>query len=743
MMTRSMLILCALILLLPGFSFAQISEGGTPPSFTTNVKSSIASISLRPVDNSLLLAQDEAELSKDEPLPFGFPHEVAYDMTNAGIWERLPDGGRLWRLRVECPEAYSINLVYRKFWLPPGAQFFVYNEDRSMVIGAFTARNNKEYGTFATQPVRGDVSILEYYEPPDAAAPGVIAIERVVHAYRNLFDWEVAKDLLDFGSSGACNNNVNCPVGDEWQDDKRAVAMILTSGGWRLCTGALVNNVREDLTPYFLTANHCLGGEESWIFMFNYESPTCSNVDGPTWMTLQGSILRANYYNSDFALLELVEDPPDSYSVYYAGWSAIDEPAQSTVGIHHPSGDIKKISFDYDPVVSTNYAAGSNGSHWRVAQWDDGTTEPGSSGSPLFDSLTHRIIGQLHGGTASCASLTSDYYGKFAKSWDVGATAATRLKDWLDPDNTGMLALDGLDPQGASFTGTPQHGFTPLDVQFTGTSFLPVDSWEWDFGDGGSASVQAPLHAYTTPGIYDVRLDVTAGVDSASRVRQDYIIALADTVRTADTVVEQAGRFSITLYGTNVVPVYLMTLPVLYDGTLDLVLDSFSTTGCRTDYFEVASAVHVDANRAKVTVRLQAESGSTGSELAAGSGPILKLYFNAPTALPGDTAWIDLDGYDIFNLQFVGSLLQYEPAAVSAGITYPVCCEGIRGDATNDDRVNVVDLTSMVDYLFKGGDEPACYDEADCDGNGLVNVSDITFLVDFLFKEGPDPVSCP
>ena len=131
--------------------------------------------------------------------------------------------------------------------------------------------------------------------------------------------------------------------------------------------------------------------------MFNYESPNCANNDGPTWMTVQGSIKRANNAFSDFALLELLETPPDSYSVYYSGWSAINEAAQSSVGIHHPSGDIKKISFDYDALLSANYGTSGEPSHWRVIQWDDGTTEPGSSGSPLFDSLTHRIVGQLHG----------------------------------------------------------------------------------------------------------------------------------------------------------------------------------------------------------------------------------------------------------------------------------------------------------------------------------------------------------
>ncbi|MFQ6008954.1 MAG: trypsin-like peptidase domain-containing protein, partial [Candidatus Zixiibacteriota bacterium] len=435
---------------------AQVSMGGTPISFTRTTRADIHTVTMPPVDVAALLAEDSIEQSKGVPYRFGYPFEVSYNLNNSGTWEVLSDGGRLWRLRIECPGAYSINLIYDSFWLPEGAKFYIYNENRSQIIGAFTHRNNKEHGQFATALVKGDVSILEYYEPANVEKPGIISIQRIVHAYKNLFDRHKAKEALDFGESGSCNNNVNCPEGEPWQDDKRAVAMITTQGGFRLCSGVMVNNVRQDLTPYFLTANHCLGGEQTWVFMFNYESPTCANIDGPTWMTVSGSTLKANNSYSDFALLLLNETPPDSYNVYFAGWAADDIASPSSVGIHHPSGDIKKISFDYDPLTSTAYLGGpgSGNSHWRVGNWEDGTTEPGSSGSPLFNP-EHRVVGQLHGGYASCTSITPDWYGKFSKSWNYGGSPSIRLKEWLDPDNTGTLVLDGRDAVGIAITHDP------------------------------------------------------------------------------------------------------------------------------------------------------------------------------------------------------------------------------------------------------------------------------------------------
>ena len=62
---------------------------------------------------------------------------------------------------------------------------------------------------------------------------------------------------------------------------------------------------------------------------------------------------------SDFALLRLEEDIPDSYEVHFAGWDATGNTPNTPVGIHHPSGDIKKISFDYNN-------ASNSGNYWDV-----------------------------------------------------------------------------------------------------------------------------------------------------------------------------------------------------------------------------------------------------------------------------------------------------------------------------------------------------------------------------------------
>lgn len=433
--------------------FGQISEQGTPVGWKENhTKAILPTVNMPNVDVNALIAEDEADKAyKDIPWRFGYPIEVNYTLENSGKWDVLPNGDRLWRLRIKSTDALSINLIYNKFWLPEGAKFFVYSENHKQVLGAFTNKNNKDNGVFATGLIAGDVCIIEYYEPQAVAGSGTIEVSKVIHGYKQISNFWQEKN---FGNSGQCNVNVNCTLGDDWANQIRSVAMILTANNSRICTGALINNTNEDGKPYFLTANHCLGGESSWIFMFNYQSPTCTNEDGPTDQTIQNCTLLAKNADSDFALLELSEEPPANYNVYFSGWSREDIPANYSVCIHHPSGDVKKISKDNEATVSDYYLSDSGNapadSHWKVTDWDEGTTEGGSSGSPLFDQ-NHRIVGQLHGGYAACGNDDADYYGKLSMSWDRGTSETDRLKDWLDPAYTNVTYLDGKD------FNTPQY----------------------------------------------------------------------------------------------------------------------------------------------------------------------------------------------------------------------------------------------------------------------------------------------
>jgi PKD repeat protein len=441
--TRFAALVCLSFCSLTGLQ-AQITQGGEPLSKRKLISvSDVPAVSLPNVDVARLVAEDaqRALLGKEFDRRFGQTFDVSYSLENSGAWQNLPNGDRVWQLKINSEKAQSINLTFSKYNLPAGATLFLIGKLNT--IGALTNFNNQADEKLGTGLVWGDWVQLEYYEPAYSRGLGKLEIGKATHGYKNPFS------IMGWGESDFCEMNVNCPLGGPWQNEKRSIGRIIDNGD--VCTGALVNNTLQDGKPYFLTANHCYSASSTtWVFSFNWEAPTCTTPSTPIPEneTISGSTLKARLAASDFCLFELSSKPPASYKVYYSGWSALDVPSTSSTIIHHPAGDIKKISFDTDAAVSSGYgvSAPNDNSHWRIGNYEfETTTEGGSSGSPMFDQ-NHRIVGQLHGGPANCTNGSSDFYGKVSRSWADGTTPATRLKDWLDPLNSGALVLDGMDP---------------------------------------------------------------------------------------------------------------------------------------------------------------------------------------------------------------------------------------------------------------------------------------------------------
>jgi PKD repeat protein len=450
-MRKFKLLFFAVILnfLFAGSLIAQLSYGGKPVSFNQKIalQKSVQTVTMQPINVALLKAEDLAnENNKDIPWRFGKNIDVNINMETSGTWDLLPNGDKLWRIRIYSQGALTMNFKFSKYTLPDGATLFLYNEDHSEVLGSFTSANNQASGIFATTLIPGETITLEYYEPANAAFSGELIIDRVTHGYQNVFDF-AAKG---FGTSGSCERNVACnPDSVGWSKQIRSACMLVV-GGSGFCSGALINNTSNNGTPYVLTANHCSTSNDfaSWVFWFNWQSAGCVNTTNPAHdqVTTTGSALKARNAGSDFCLVQMNATPPCTFNPYYSGWSRSTTPATSAACIHHPDGDVKKISLSSQAAVSATY---SSATCWQIF-WTVGSTctEPGSSGSPVYDQ-NHRIIGQLYGGPSSCgaaASSMNDYFGQVAASWAGGGTSATRLSDWLDPLGTAPQFIDGYDP---------------------------------------------------------------------------------------------------------------------------------------------------------------------------------------------------------------------------------------------------------------------------------------------------------
>ncbi len=459
-------------------SVGQVVNVGNPISFKGKVASEIETVNMPGFDLRQTMIEDSInDSNKVGPWRFAFLHSVDLGLENAGTWVELPNGGNLWRLNIKSDGALSLNLVMDKFFMPEGAHMHIFSEDKSQVIGAYTSRNNNEEHVFGTELILGESMIIEYFEPKEVVGQGELNIEYVAHGYRSLslYAENLVEDYIEergYDDAGPCNIDAMCtnfasPT-SSWSDQINSVAMIV-SGGNGICTGTLVNNTCENGTPYFLTADHCLGGGNApstltWAFRFNWQRPSSGALDCPTGsgtnpgstydQTAYGATIRANSGNSDFALLEITNmtlTDAQSYGAVYAGWDNSDNAVNSAIGIHHPSGDIKKKCLENNALTKTTWGGAAC---WQVANWDEGVTEPGSSGSGLFD-MNGRLIGQLYGGSAACSGTNDnnapDYYGRFATSWDAVSGNNNSLENWLDGDNggcpaTGATVIDAYNP---------------------------------------------------------------------------------------------------------------------------------------------------------------------------------------------------------------------------------------------------------------------------------------------------------
>ncbi len=445
-------VLPATFIFLTTATMAQISFGGRAiglmeqgPYLPPPVK-----VVMPTVDAAALITEDEERAAQGIKGPYRFGHNHTADLSleNSGIWHTLRNGDRVWRLAIECPGAYSINFEFHDYVVPQGGHVFVHN-DMGDQLGAFTAESSAGRSTMGVTLLPGSRITIEYHEPSAVAGQGSLRIGQVTHGYRDVFRQE-----KDFGSSGACNINVICPEGDNWRDQIRSVTRIVV-GGSGFCTGTLINNCALDSTPYILTANHCLNASiESSIFLFNWDSPDCDpTANAPMDQTVSGCQLLVNSAGTDVALLRMNSIPPADYQVYYSGWDKTDVPASSVVGIHHPAGDIKKISRSDGAVIQGTM---SGADCWQVQVWDAGTTEPGSSGSSLWNQNKH-LVGQLFGGQANCANSVNDFYGRLDVSWPLlepylGACGDT-LTGW-EP-GTVIIEPDTNDAAVTSITGIP------------------------------------------------------------------------------------------------------------------------------------------------------------------------------------------------------------------------------------------------------------------------------------------------
>ena len=337
--------------------------------------------------------------------------------TPASEWEVLPSGWRVWSVDLTSQGALGTRLHLEALALPKGVRLIVYDPAApSAGADPVTAEGLSGQSDAWTETVFGERVVLECQVPPGVDPAAVtFSVTGLSHFYRPVSPGVVLQ-------AGECENDVTCY--SAWANQAAGTARIsfVDSGSTYICTGCLLSDSDPNtIVNYFLTANHCVGNatvastlELYWF----YQTATCNGTP-PSLSSVPhtggGADFLAGSGANDFTFMRLRQSPPAN--VYYMGWSTASPSGTETLtDVHHPEGDFKRISFGNQ--------VGSDADFWEV-QWYSGVTEPGSSGSPLFNA-NHQVIGQLLGGSSACDNTSGiDEFGRFNVTYGA-------IRQWID-----------------------------------------------------------------------------------------------------------------------------------------------------------------------------------------------------------------------------------------------------------------------------------------------------------------------
>ncbi len=514
--------LCSVAIILEFLSFsvlAQVSFGGKP------LKLPLETVSLRFLAPEASVFKIDVPFNSDDlrstlqwqqhlsggPMIVGRSIAVNKDLFSLPFVYFEANSYSIYRVVLEASEAQAISVTFSRLHLHSGQRLYVMDSAEKYILGAFTKESNPDGGSMSTEPLPGQKVVLQLEIPLSSSLPQIEIAElgyffnlptgalRSMATLPNNISGEGA-------SSELCQVNVNCPEGDKLRDVQNGIVHIITSieGNIAYCSGTLLNNTAQDFRPLIITAAHCsiyrevangkvinvmeTSDEEfrKWVFVFHYERPYCQDnyFFNNRHLSISGAkklVRISDDKMSDGLLLELLQPIPDHYGVYYNGWDNSGGEVKWANGLHHPRGDVMKVATVSTPLGTGTWLPGNSVSvggkddHWVVrfskTESGHGVTDPGSSGSGLFNE-EQLLIGTLTGGASDCAHVSlNNFYGKLSCHWDKYAAQEATMAPFLDPKERGTAkqlkgsykpgAVRLMEPKG--FKGILNNGVVSLE----------------------------------------------------------------------------------------------------------------------------------------------------------------------------------------------------------------------------------------------------------------------------------------
>lgn len=284
-------------------------------------------------------------------------------------------------------------------------------------------------------------------------------------------------------------------------------------------------------------------------------------------------------------------------------------------------------------------------------------------------------------------------------------------------------------------TADQSLGKAPVDVTFAGGCATTATNWSWSFGDGGTANEQNPVHTYMVPGCYDVSVSAQTADGSLQSLYRECISVYADTAKLGQTEANGGQTAMLELSLNNYLAVRSVEVPISWDASLGLRLDSASTAGFRGDFIQTKQFRYLGESQASY----QLVCGDLQPDLPPGNSPIVKLYFTVPTGAKGSLpVRIEpfANAFGEYNCQVLSNVGMYSPDVLHGAIR--VCLPGDVND--NGMGPDLADLSTLIGYLL--GLSPLPNPKAaNVDGKSIVELPDLAMLIAYLVS-GQPKLSC-
>jgi hypothetical protein len=447
----------------------------------------------------------------DATAPLPGPHDLAWTAVTGGFAAQVA---------VTSPQAGALRVAIDLQGVPAGVEMVFFGSDApDQLVGPVRVGDVKDRSTPWWSPITdGETINVEFFVPAgyDPRALG-LRVTGVSHLFTTLSS-NLTKRVADIGTAGSCNVDIKCSTlsgSQAFLSVRNAIAQMVFNVGSTtyMCSGTLVNDTATATQiPWFYTANHCFENEtlplktaaqmqavaNTLNTLWFFEATSCNARNVPPYVQLTGGAQFV--YNSapaDALFLRLNDVAPSG--AYFAGWDpnavAI---GSSVITIHHPQGDLKKVTEGRVQRYSSPPVTGANGTQFTEVLWSKGTTEGGSSGAGLFtfDGSQYLLRGGLWGGSALCTNPNgTDNFSRF----DV---VFPQLAPYLTPAS----------PSGIDYTDlwwNPNESGWGLNLIQHPSAIFAI--WYTYDADGKRTWFNMSSGTWTSPTTYEGTLYTTAG----------------------------------------------------------------------------------------------------------------------------------------------------------------------------------------------------------------------------------------